>query len=360
MPSERPRELGYSQRGDGQLDELHPAAGRQRVAGKPYTVSEYNHPFPNQYARAADAARLRAARLGRRVRIHLQPQPRLRAAPQHLFLQHDAAPRCCRTCPPARPSTSAATSGRDKPRPERGVPGLLRPPRAPRGRRRHLGRRPRWSRSSTRQPWTSRAGPARMRRPSRNRTPKSWRATPASWSGTGASRQSLLTVNTPNTKLFSGFPEGREIALGGVKPLGDAPRLGHGLAHVARDGLRRRAAATLLLAATGVTENEGTLLEAARRRKLGRPRRPDELGRRHGPGRGIPAAVTPSDPARTTCYALDERGDARPRCRSPSGRRPPHRDRPAVPDGGRDCRERQAIGRHGKNEGRNRERKESG
>ncbi len=73
------------------------------------------------------------------------------------------------------------------------------------------------------------------------------------------------TVNTSNTKLFSGFPEGREIAAGRREAVArrDPSRLGH--RSRSPRGERRasaRAAATVLLAATGVTENQGTVLEA--------------------------------------------------------------------------------------------------
>jgi hypothetical protein len=121
------------------------------------------------------------------------------------------------------------------------------------------------------------------------------------------------TVDTPNTKLFSGFPEGREIALGNVRLALGPTRLGW-----ATVSLTSRHAtgfgeggqpATVLLAATGVAENEGTALErvsenaAALRDRL-------NWGSGTVLAEGIPAAVTlPSDPARTTCHALDERGD---------------------------------------------------
>ena len=135
------------------------------------------------------------------------------------------------------------------------------------------------------------------------------------------------TVNTPNTKLFSGFPEGREIALGGVKLALGATRLGWATVSLtsrrATGFGERGAAATLLLAATGVTENEGTLLEAAgdgNSVALG-----DRMNWGDGTvlAEGIPAVVTlPSDPARTTCYALDERGERKaevPVAKAPGG-----------------------------------------
>ncbi len=121
------------------------------------------------------------------------------------------------------------------------------------------------------------------------------------------------TVNTPNTKLFSGFPEGREIALGGVKLTVGQTRLGWATVSLtsrqAAGFGERGAPASVLLAATGVAENEGAALEpvgvksAALRDRLS-----------WGSGtvlvEGVSATVTlPSDPARTTCFALDPRGE---------------------------------------------------
>lgn len=124
--------------------------------------------------------------------------------------------------------------------------------------------------------------------------------------------KAFWTVNTSNTKLFSGFPEGREIALGGVKVAVGPTRLGW--ATVSLTSRRATgfgetgAPASILLTATGVSENEGTVLEntsgssAALRDRT-----------RWGEGtvlaEGVPANVTlSSDPAKTRCYALDERG----------------------------------------------------
>ncbi|MDI9445071.1 MAG: carbohydrate binding domain-containing protein, partial [Planctomycetota bacterium] len=122
------------------------------------------------------------------------------------------------------------------------------------------------------------------------------------------------TVNTPNTKLFSGFPEGREIALGGVRLALGATRLGWATVSItsrrATGFGERGAAATLLLAATGVTENEGTQLEAVGDGNSVALRDRVHWGDGTVLAEGIPAAVTlPSEAARTACYALDERGD---------------------------------------------------
>jgi len=121
------------------------------------------------------------------------------------------------------------------------------------------------------------------------------------------------TVNTSNTKLFSGFPEGREIALGGVKLSLGETRLGWATVSLtsrrATGFGERGAAATVLLAATGVTENQGTVLEATGEGSVALADRLD-WGDGTVLAEGIPATVTlPSDPARTACFALDERGE---------------------------------------------------
>ena len=120
------------------------------------------------------------------------------------------------------------------------------------------------------------------------------------------------TVDTPNTKLFSGFPEGREVTLNGVKLAIGPTRLGWATVSLTSrhatgfgaDG----APATILLTATGVSENEGTQFEvlsettAALRDRM-------HWGEGTVLVEGIPAVVTlPSAAVKTRCYALDERG----------------------------------------------------
>ncbi|MDR1009816.1 MAG: carbohydrate binding domain-containing protein [Opitutaceae bacterium] len=120
------------------------------------------------------------------------------------------------------------------------------------------------------------------------------------------------TVNTPNTKCFSGFPAGREIAMGNIKLDIGATRL-----NWATVSLTSRHAtgfgengnhATILLAATGLAENEGTVLDPVGKKSVALR---DRL--HWGDGtvlvEGVPASVTlPSDPAKTKCFALDEHG----------------------------------------------------
>lgn len=121
------------------------------------------------------------------------------------------------------------------------------------------------------------------------------------------------TVNTANTKLFSGFPEGREIAMGDVKLRIGQTRLGWATVsltsrHATGFG-ERGVPATILLAATGMTENEGTVLEATGEDAVALADRLD-WGEGTVLTEGVPATVTLAcDPARTACFALDERGE---------------------------------------------------
>ncbi len=121
------------------------------------------------------------------------------------------------------------------------------------------------------------------------------------------------TVNTPNTKLFTGFPKGRVIDLGGV-----TLKLGKTRLDWATVSLTSRyatgfgdkgAAANILLAATGLTENEGTVLEKVSDKSVAFR---DRLAWGAGTvlAEGIPAELTvPSDTAKTTCFALGPDGN---------------------------------------------------
>jgi len=121
-----------------------------------------------------------------------------------------------------------------------------------------------------------------------------------------------FAVNTPNTKLFTGFPKGRTIALGDVSLTVGKTRLGWATVSLTS----RRATgfgeagkpATILLAATGVAENEGTELVPVGDKEVAFK---DRLNWGDGTvqAEGVAAEVTlPSDAAKTTCYALDPRG----------------------------------------------------
>ncbi len=119
------------------------------------------------------------------------------------------------------------------------------------------------------------------------------------------------TVDTANTKLFSGFPKGRAFDLGGVKIAVGETKLGWATVSLVSHGAtgfgEKGRPARVLLAATGLTHNGG-----AKFKKDG-----DSIACRGvdwGTGKtvceGVPAVVTlPAPAARTTCHALDERGE---------------------------------------------------
>jgi hypothetical protein len=122
-----------------------------------------------------------------------------------------------------------------------------------------------------------------------------------------------LTVNTPNTKFFTGFPEGRMIDLGEVKLKVGKTRLNWAtISLVSRQatGFGEEAkAADILLAATGESGNTGQVIKPV----AGGTGARITLAERGGAPvwvEGIPAEVTlPSDAARTKCYALDPSGN---------------------------------------------------
>ena len=122
-----------------------------------------------------------------------------------------------------------------------------------------------------------------------------------------------FAVNTPNTKLFTGFPKGRTIELGGISLTVGKTRLDW-----ATVSLTSRLAtgfgeagkpATVLLAATGIAENEGAVLEPVGDKEVTFK---DRLNWGDGTVQveGVSAEISlPSDAAKTTCYALDPRGE---------------------------------------------------
>jgi hypothetical protein len=125
--------------------------------------------------------------------------------------------------------------------------------------------------------------------------------------------RAYLTVNTPNTKFFTGFPEGRTIDLGDVKLTVGETRLNWAtISLVSRQatGFGEAAkAADILLAATGESGNTGQVIKPVPGGSGARI----TLAERGGAPvwvEGIPAEVTlPSDAARTKCYALDPQGN---------------------------------------------------
>ena len=119
-----------------------------------------------------------------------------------------------------------------------------------------------------------------------------------------------LAVNTPNTKLFTGFPEGRTIDLGSVKLAIGKTRLNWAtVSLVSRQATgfgEKGQPASILLAATGDSGNTGRIVKQLDGKRI-------TLTDRGGPpvlAEGISAVVTlPADPAKVRCYALDPSGN---------------------------------------------------
>ncbi len=119
------------------------------------------------------------------------------------------------------------------------------------------------------------------------------------------------TVNTPNTKVFSGFTKGRTFDLGGVKLAIGETKLGWATvsltSHDATGFGEGGRPARILLAATGLCHNGGAKFTHNGDNVYCR-------GADWGTGKtvneGIPATITlPSKAAATKCWALDERGE---------------------------------------------------
>lgn len=122
---------------------------------------------------------------------------------------------------------------------------------------------------------------------------------------------SYWTVNTPNTKLFTGFPKGRTIDLGGITLTVGKTRLDWATISL----VSRRATgfgeanrpANILLAATGLAENKGMVIDRVNDQEISLH---DQWGTGPVYAEGIPATLTlPSAPGKTKCFALDPSGN---------------------------------------------------
>jgi hypothetical protein len=118
------------------------------------------------------------------------------------------------------------------------------------------------------------------------------------------------TVNTPNTKFFTGYPKGRTIKLDGVSIAVGKTRLDWATVSL----VSRRATgfgqsgkpANILLAATGLSQNKGQVIRQLSSNKITL----DDWGKGPVVMEGVPATVTiPADPLRVKCFALDPHGD---------------------------------------------------
>jgi len=119
-----------------------------------------------------------------------------------------------------------------------------------------------------------------------------------------------LAVNAPNAKLFTGFPKERAIALGDVTLAVGKTRLDWAtVSLVSRNATgfgEKGKPASILLAATGDAGNAGRVVKQVDATHL------TLTDRGHAPmmAEGISATLSlPSDPVKTKCYALDPHGD---------------------------------------------------
>jgi hypothetical protein len=119
-----------------------------------------------------------------------------------------------------------------------------------------------------------------------------------------------FTVNTPNTKLFTGFPNNRTITLGKVTLAIGKTRLGWATVSL----VSRHATgfgesgnpSSILLAATGISQNKDMNIESFENDKI----KLSNWGEGPVYAEGIPATVViPSEPSKTKCYSLDPGGN---------------------------------------------------
>ncbi len=119
-----------------------------------------------------------------------------------------------------------------------------------------------------------------------------------------------FTINTPNTKLFTGFPNNRTITLDKVTLTIGKTRLDWATVSL----VSRHATgfgesgnpSSILLAATGISQNKDMNIEFFENDKI----KLSNWGEGPVYVEGIPATVIiPSDPAETKCYSLDPGGN---------------------------------------------------
>ena len=118
------------------------------------------------------------------------------------------------------------------------------------------------------------------------------------------------TVNTPHTRFFTGFPKDRTIDLGGVSVAVGKTRLDWAtVSLVSRQATgfgESQKPANILLAATGLAENKGQIIRPLSGNKITL----DDWGQGPVLMEGVPATITlPADPGRVKCFALDPHGE---------------------------------------------------
>ncbi len=119
-----------------------------------------------------------------------------------------------------------------------------------------------------------------------------------------------FVVNTPNTKLFTGFPKEREIQMGDITLLVGKTRLNWATISLVshnNNGFGEQGKPTsILLAATGLTQNKGMQVVNKPDNKITL----SDWGGGPVYAEGIPAAITlPVSAERVTCYILDPKGN---------------------------------------------------
>lgn len=294
----------------------------QRVLGKPYTVSEYNHPFPNQYgAEGQPMLRAYGALQGWDGVFAYTWHHRREFEPDYLsyFFSNNV-----RTDVLAHfPACAAMYLRGDVREAARTVPGIVDYPSYfdRLVEQRSVGVSIRTLGLDSRLALIHKTGVILKDTESLSSVPAE---TPPfenekvivsdtgelTWN-TEIPEAGYFTVNTANTKLFTGFPEGRTIALGEVSLSVGSTRLDWAtVSLVSRNASgfgESGQPANLLLTATGLMQNTGMEITRVNKREITMG---DKWG--HGPVlmEGIPATlVLPSPAEKTHCYALDPHGN---------------------------------------------------
>ena len=119
-----------------------------------------------------------------------------------------------------------------------------------------------------------------------------------------------FTVNAPNVKLFTGFPKGRTFDLGGVRLQVGETKLGWAtVSLVSHDATGFDRPGRLLLAATGLSHNRGAKFTFGKD-GTSMSCRGDDWGRGGVVNEGVPLTLSlPVPAASVACWALDERGE---------------------------------------------------
>lgn len=118
-----------------------------------------------------------------------------------------------------------------------------------------------------------------------------------------------FVVNTPNTKLFTGFPEGRKILLDDIELSVGNTRLGWATVSLVSRGANgfsnSEAPIRILVAATGLIENNGMKIKELDNNHITLT----DWGKAPVYAEGIPVTLSlASDPKKTKCFVLNSEG----------------------------------------------------